>query len=235
MTDQLRVHAGTPGPARPGPRSGEKPEPDVLTRRAADRLRRDGADGSLAAGLSRALRARHAHRVLADLAGLGHSLLPDLVAALRHADAGARLAAAFTLGYMGRPALPAAPELAAALGDAEADVRWAAAWALVALGPRSARPHLLRALDDADPRVRLAAAEGLGRNGADDPITLTRLARAVEDSDAGVRMAAVRALGAAGPAARVALPALSRALDDLDLGVRGSAADVLARLGAARY
>src|SRR5947207_2657433 len=80
-----------------------------------------------------------------------------------------RLAAAFTLGYMGRPALPALPDLAAALGDGDADVRWAAARALVALGTRWALAHFVRALDDADARVRLAAAEGLARNGADDP------------------------------------------------------------------
>jgi HEAT repeat protein len=162
---------------------------------------------------------------------------PLLIDALKDSDAGARAAAAESLGRLAEYAEEAVPALIAALSDKTAPrlVRSNAAYALGRIGGEAARPAarpLADALTDAAApvEVRRSAADALGalKNGAAEGVPA--LGKALKDPAVVVRRAAVTALGKVGTAAREALSALVEASRDEDKFVRSQAYFVLGGL-----
>src|SRR5438105_2497825 len=119
MSDHLQIidscrrpEATHPKPSPKRVLSNRIHHPATIARRVVARLKRHHrANRSLVAGMVWALRQRYAHHILAALSTVGPDILPELIVTLRHPDGRARMAAAFTLGYMGPDALPAVPVL----------------------------------------------------------------------------------------------------------------------------
>jgi len=128
--------------------------------------------------------------VLGELAASEAPVAPTLVAALGHADADTRRAAAQAMGRVG---LDAVPLLQNAIATAEEQTKIQAVEALGWIGP-PAVTALIEALGHANALVRRHAARALGRLGPAAKVAEPALVRAVSDSDSGVREAAAVAL-----------------------------------------
>lgn len=153
--------------------------------------------------------------------------LSPLVSALSHEDEPVRLNAAYALGALGEPAVPA---LGDALKGGEEPVRLGAAYGLGVAG-EPAVPVLLSALDHGDEQVRACAAYALGDIGPPAEASVPALAGTLSDPSAWARHHAAEALGTIARNPQVAVPALREALRDPDGQVRFNAAYALARFG----
>ena len=149
-------------------------------------------------------------------------LWPGLRRALKDEYENVRRAAAWALGQIGMPAVPALLE---ALKDNNWWVRQAAAWALGEMGDPQSVPALLEALKDEGGVVRQAAAEALGEIGVP---AVPALMDALKDKYENVRRAAAEALGEIGVPA---VPALLEALKAEDGRVCQAAALALGKIG----
>ena len=150
-------------------------------------------------------------------------LWPGLRRALKDEYENVRRAAAWALGQIGMPAVPALLE---ALKDNNWWVRQAAAWALGEMGDPQSVPALLEALKDEGGVVRQAAAEALGEIGVP---AVPALLEALKAEDGRVCQAAALALGKIGDPQ--AVPALIQALKERYGDVRRAAALALGKIG----
>jgi HEAT repeat protein len=116
--------------------------------------------------------------------------LSPLAAALGHADADVRRAAARALGQIGPKAVPVIKQ---ALSSPSEEARRGAVEALGWMGSLAV-PELIAALKNDRPAARRAAARALGRLGAEAKLGESALLEAVDDSDPNVRATAADAL-----------------------------------------
>lgn len=120
------------------------------------------------------------------------TVVPALIAALKHPQSDVRRAAARSIGQIGSDSLTA---LRGAMQDGDVTVRLTATEALGWIGAEGIA-DLAAALKDGDARVRLRAAREIGRNATSAGSTTVRdaLVDATSDPDLRVRDEAVRAL-----------------------------------------
>jgi hypothetical protein len=157
----------------------------------------------------------------------GDGDVSELIRALRSESESACLRAAYALGAMGAPAVPALIDV---LRDESESVRRNAGYALCAMGA-SAVPSLIEAVNDPREWTRASAVEILGDTGRPAQDAVPVLIKALHDTADAVRRQAAEALGTVGEAAQAAVPALAGALRDHDEWVRRNAALALVRLG----
>jgi HEAT repeat protein len=169
--------------------------------------------------------------VLRVLQTFGPPAVPALGQALKSDNADLRLAAAKTLGEMGRDASSAAPTLFARTSDPSPAVQAAAFRALVAMHADSGRlkPLLETALTNANPEVRKAAAAGMAALGGAAALGVDGLVDLLSDDNPAGRLAAIQALGQLGPKAAPAVEPLLAHLDDP--AMQGSILETLAQIG----
>lgn len=167
----------------------------------------------------------------------------DRVRALRGAlsdpDRTAGQSAAWALGNIGAPSVPALVE---ALSDSRPVVRIRALYGLAKVGQpaASAREAMQRAMLDPDRSVSKMASWAVGQigprpsrgAGAADLGTATDLRAGLAAPDPQARESAVRRFQPYIADAQTAIPLLVRALADSDASVRAAAADVLVTLGS---
>lgn len=188
---------------------------------------------------------RKAITVIAGLGAAATPLIPELAALLDDISEPVGLAAAYALGALGQPAIPA---LIGAIADndgenvddarvfvdegqnseLEMQARNAAHGLAAAGAPAVAA--IIDAYAGAQPRARKYLAFALGEIQTEDPAAYNILVRATSDPDDNVRMNAVEALGLKTGTPQ-AVDALVAALDDEIDEVRFNAALALARLG----
>ena len=170
--------------------------------------------------------------------GLVENDLPVLIAALGDKDEMVRLNAAYSLGTVGAPAVPALIETwreASKDTDSpgsENESFQHATYALSAIGG-PAVPALINALQDKNESIRASAAYALGDIGDSAQEAVPLLTQALQDESAWVRRHAAEALGLIGQPAQNTVSALTRLLPDEHYWIRDNAARALARLGPA--
>ena len=189
-------------------------------------------------------------------AGLAENDLPALIAALGDADEGVRLNAAYALGRIGAPAVPALVEtwqqaseagsenessqnatfaLSGIGGWSSPQLSWLqthATYALSAIGG-PAVPALVETLDSDNESIRASAAYALGDIGNAAQEAVPPLTQALRDESSWVRRHATEALGLIGQPTQDTVPALIDLLHDEYYWIRDNAARALARLGPA--
>ncbi len=137
-----------------------------------------------------------------EIVGIGENAVPELIYALKHADARFRRFSAWALGSIGNDSAISA--LSDALQDENEEVR---AWVVTALGDFKGRAPVglvLGRLSDDSSEVRREAVETLAKIGGKE--ALGGLIRALNDPEEGVRdMAAYGLRGNCDPAAIAAL------------------------------
>ena len=186
--------------------------------------------------------------------------LPTLIAALGDKDEVIRLNAAYALGLIGAPAVPALIEiwreasedvggsgsengssehatfaLSGIGGWSSPQLSWMqthATYALSAIGG-PAVPALINALQDKNESIRASAAYALGDIGSAAQDAVPALTQALRDESTWVRRHATEALGLIGQPAQNTVPALIDLLYDEHYWIRDNAARALARLGPA--
>jgi HEAT repeat protein len=164
-------------------------------------------------------------KAMATLHGLGTSMVPFLVDAMKGENDLARDAAADVLSRIGPSSAPYFIQL---LRDKRAATRAKSAAALGEIMPavEMAVPHLISALEDDDSSVRYAAALSLGYMGSVAGDAAPALANSLRDEDPRVRARAATALGWIGPpASDFAIPDLIVAARDPDVSVRKAVFD----------
>ena len=170
--------------------------------------------------------------------GLTEMDFSALIAALGDKDEVARLNAAYELGTIGAPTVPALVETwkkaSEVAGDSESenDSSQHATYALSAIGG-PAVPALVEALDSADESIRANAAYALGDIGSAAQEAVPSLTQVLRDESAWVRRHATEALGLIGQPVQNTVPALIELLRDEHYWIRDNAARALARLGPA--
>jgi hypothetical protein len=164
------------------------------------------------------------------LGALGGPAVPALQDALRSGEEPVRLGATYGLGVVGEPAISA---LVSALAHEDEQVRACAVYALgdIGLAAEGAVPTLAGTLNDPSAWVRHHAAEALGTIARNPRAAVPALAGALRDPDGQVRFNAAYALARFGPAAGPAIPALSEALRDDNRYTVGHAVAALRRIG----
>lgn len=151
--------------------------------------------------------------------------LPQLMAALNHADPNVRAAAANAVGSLGSEAKPAVGQLTQMLRDPDKNVRGKAARALAETGPEAV-PSLVTALKDDEARPYAAAALAEVRPVPQDAVgALIDNLREPEPEQRAAVQTALISIGAP------AVPPLIHSLRDKDR--RNSAALTLGRIGKA--
>ena len=186
--------------------------------------------------------------------------LPALIAALGDKDEVVRLNAAYELGTIGAPAVPALIEtwrkasedvgssglenessehatfaLSGIGGWSSPRLSWMqthATYALSAIGG-PAVPALVEALGSDNESIRASAAYALGDIGSAAQDAVPSLTKALRDESAWVRRHATEALGLIGQPVQNTVPALIDLLYDEHYWIRDNAARALARLGPA--
>ena len=186
--------------------------------------------------------------------------LPALIAALGDEDEVVRLNAAYELGTIGAPAVPALIEAwrkaseAAGSSGSEDESSQHATFALSGIGGWSspqlswlqthvtyalsaiggpAVPALIEALQDENESIRASAAYALGDIGSAAQEAVSSLTEALRDESTWVRRHATEALGLIGQPAQNTVSALTYLLYDEHYWIRDNAARALARLGPA--
>jgi len=158
-----------------------------------------------------------------ELAAMGRSAVPSLVALLDDKDVGGW--ALRSLRLMGPEAAAAVPDVAALLTSREDPSP--VAEALRALGPDGVDRLLAAAVQDSNPRLRVAALHEL--RCVDDERVALAMVSACKSPATEVRRAALDAMYVRG---EVAVPAIVEALSDVDADVRWCAADAARRFAA---
>ena len=186
--------------------------------------------------------------------------LPPLIAALGDKNEVIRLNAAYELGTIGAPAVPALIEtwrkasedaggsgsenessqgatfaLSGIGGWSSPQLSWLqthATYAMSAIGG-PAVPALINALQDKNESIRASAAYALGDIGSAAQEAVPALTQALPDESTWVRRHATEALGLIGQSAQNTVPALIDLLYDEHYWIRDNAARALARLGPA--
>jgi HEAT repeat protein len=159
--------------------------------------------------------------------------IPALIAALKDADRGVRMASAFKFYFLGPPAKVGISALIGALKDQDSGVRLGAAASLAELGHnfgpevKTAVPALVSVLQDPDELVRGTAFAALASIGPEAESAIPALSGKLRDQEPWVRSDAAAVLASIGPEARAAVPALISALRDPDEDVRARAAFAL--------
>ena len=157
---------------------------------------------------------------------------PQLLAALKHPEAGVRSNAAAALGQIGAKS----PDAVAALidllkSDPERETRRSAAGSLGEIGPdaKAAIPALRAALKG-DGRIGWwVAADALGKIGGPDVVPI--LIEALTNPDEDIRYTSMKALGNLGALAKPAVPALEKSSQqDPRPHNRAAAADALRKI-----
>jgi hypothetical protein len=151
-----------------------------------------------------------------------------LIDALQAEDETVRLDAAYTLGAIGEPAVPALIEQ---LYDDSEDLRRHATFALGAND--AAVSALTETLTDENPSIRASAAYALGDIGEPAQAAVPALTAALHDESEMVRRHAAEAVGIIGQPAENTVPALVDLLRDEQYWIRDNAARSLAKLGPA--
>ena len=151
--------------------------------------------------------------------GLAENDLPVLIAALGDKDEMVRLNAAYSLGTVGAPAVPAliktwreASEDTGSPGSENESFRHAT-YALSAIG-EPAVPALINVLQDKNESIRASAAYALGDIGYSAQEAVPLLTQTLRDESAWVRRHAAEALGLIGQPAQNTVPALIGLLRD---------------------
>ena len=161
--------------------------------------------------------------ILNDIAG--HSMQPDIIAALEHEDQYVRQQLALLLGRFDNDRSRDA--LIMLLKDSSKSVRIAALTSIAKLSvPISAQP-IAQMLKDPDFNVQSKAIDALSR--INDPDLIKYLIEMLQDNSEDIRRAAVEVLNNVGSEA--AIKDLFNALRDKDWWVRSRAADALANIG----
>lgn len=170
----------------------------------------------------------------AEDTGLAEKDLPALIAALGDKDEVVRLNAAYALGTIGAPAVPALIEIwrEASRSGVETESFQHATYALSAIGA-PAVPALIDTLQDENESIRASAAYALGDIGSAAQEAVPALTQGLRDESALVRRHATEALGLIGQPAPDTVSALSGMLQDEHYWIRDNAARALARLGPA--
>ena len=160
--------------------------------------------------------------------------IPQLIAALGDKDEAVRLNAAYELGAVGAPAVPALIEIwrEASRSGVEAESFRHAIYALSGIGA-PAVPALIDTLQDENESIRTSAAYALGDIGRAAQEAVPSLTQALGDESAWVRRHATEALGIIGQPAQDTVSALTGMLHDKHYWIRDNAARALARLGSA--
>ena len=170
--------------------------------------------------------------------GLVENDLPALIAALGNQDEVVRLNAAYGLGTIGAPAVPALIEIwretseKADLPGSETESFRHATYALSAIG-EPAVPALIEALRSDSESIRASAAYALGDIGSAAQEAAPPLTQGLQDESAWVRRHAAEALGLIGQPAQNTVLVLIELLRDEHYWIRDNAARALARLGSA--
>ena len=174
-------------------------------------------------------------RAAATLSRIGPSVLPHIVARLRHSEPDTRYRAVAVLRNLGRDAADAVPHLVRLLDDEDPAVSMEAGRALATMGDLAAPavPRLARVLSHRYLFTRVMAAGALASIGPAAAPATPRLIRALDDRNSTVRRCAADALGSIGVAASSAVERLVSALRDPDRHVRICAAGALGRIGTA--
>src|SRR5262249_23115552 len=175
---------------------------------------------------------------LGQLDRQGFPAVKELGDALKDKHAGARAAAAETIGAFSRIdseiARDTVPALAELLQDSEKRVRLQAAFALGRMGAAAsgAVQALAAALaKEKDVAVRKEIAKSLTAMGQSAAPATSALLSALKDDSSDVRQNAAIALGRIGPDATQALPELLKATKDRDKSVRCYAIHAIGSLG----
>ena len=169
-------------------------------------------------------------QLAAELAKVGPSTVPKLVAALGDKRADFRLCAALTLGQLGPHANKSVPALKSALRDENAEVRIAAALALFRVTERAdyALPVFVAALKHDEFRIRSLACDGLAALKEKASLALPDLIQSLGvDKNQSPRTPANIALAAMG---QPALAPLLAALKNPNPSVRVHALHALSRI-----
>lgn len=166
--------------------------------------------------------------------GASKNGVPQLIAALGDKDEVVRLNAAYELGAVGAPAVPALIEIwrEASRSGVETESFQHATYALSAIGA-PAVPALIDTLQDENESIRASAAYALGDIGSAAQEAVPALTQGLRDESALVRRHATEALGLIGQPAPDTVSALSGMLQDEHYWIRDNAARALARLGPA--
>lgn len=166
--------------------------------------------------------------------GASKNGIPQLIAALGDKDEAVRLNAAYELGAVGAPAVPALIEIwrEASRSGVEAESFRHATYALSGIRA-PAVPALIDTLQDENESIRTSAAYALGDIGSAAQESVPSLTQALGDESAWVRRHATEALGIIGQPAQDTVSALTGMLHDEHYWIRDNAARALARLGSA--
>ncbi len=166
--------------------------------------------------------------------GAAKNGIPQLIAALGDKDEAVRLNAAYELGAVGAPAVPALIEIwrEASRSKVETESFRHATYALSEIG-EPAVPALIDTLQDENESIRASAAYALGDIGSAAQEAIPSLTQALRDESAWVRRHATEALGIIGQPAQDTVSALTGMLQDEHYWIRDNAARALARLGSA--
>lgn len=160
------------------------------------------------------------------------SIVPALIAGLRHLAWGMRAGAVFCLAEIRDPRAVQPLIEAFAFNDPDDPVAWQAelARALHSIGTISVRPAIYALTHQPDPAARRGAACTLGL--FRDPLAVPALVTALDDEDALVRAAAAATLGVCRDA-RAVQPLIDALTGDADPAVREAAAQSLTETGTA--
>ncbi len=176
---------------------------------------------------------REAALSLAAIGSAAAPAVPGLVHALNEEDRGLRIAAAFALGQIGRPAKSAVAPLRALLDSNQPIfLRTLSAWAVARIDPdnkaalRTAVPMLLDALKSREPRLRAMASRALLDLRPEPEAVMPALTQLLDKGKPEVRPDVLNVLAGLG---QPALPGMIKALEYKE--TRPRAAAMLARLG----
>jgi RNA polymerase sigma factor (sigma-70 family) len=154
---------------------------------------------------------------------------PQLLVALKNADAGVRANAAYALGGLGANS---SPETITALIDLfKKDPQRSVAWSLGEIGPaaKAAIPALRAALKEDGKGGWYVAADALAKIGGAEVVPI--LMEALTNPDGDIRLTSMRGLGNLGAVARPALMALEKARqEDPRENNRAAAAEALRKI-----
>ncbi len=164
--------------------------------------------------------------------GASKNGVPQLIAALGDKNEAGRLNAAYELGAVGAPAVPALIEIwgEASRSGVETESFRHATYALSGIGA-PAVPALIDTLQDENESIRMSAAYALGDIGNAAQDAVPSLTQALRDESAWVRRHATEALGLIGQPVQDTVSALTGMLRDEHYWIRDNAARALARLG----
>ncbi|MEM7556625.1 MAG: HEAT repeat domain-containing protein [Cyanobacteria bacterium P01_A01_bin.84] len=175
-------------------------------------------------------------RIIAALAKMGQSAVPQLTKALQNQNPRIRANAAIALGVIGKNATAAVPALKVALKDQNIAVRSRAMRALSLIDRKQVVPFLISELSSKNAWERYSATHALKTFRQDAVAAIPALIKVVkEDKDNSVRTGATTALGSIGRDAIVAVPTLLSSLKDENERVRYGSAYALGRIGDTFY